>query len=194
MTTFARLLLFATAAGLLLGTPACSPPPPPPAETDPDPTPQEVPLPPATDRDPALQEEPPLPAEAQPDVPAPPVADEEDFPRDVTLNLVFLRGQQFPLPEGQRTPSLIFLSEDNQVHGFAGVNQLNGTYTLEDNRLTFGPLAMTRMAGSPEAMALEQRFSAALEEITAWRLDGTTLELLAGTTPMARFEPAPSQD
>ncbi len=52
-----------------------------------------------------------------------------------------------------------FSLADGTVTGDGGVNNFNGTYRLSDKDISFSPLASTRMAGSPEAMEQETRFS-----------------------------------
>ena len=53
--------------------------------------------------------------------------------------------------------------EGDRVFGTGGVNRYAGEYTLDGDRLSLGPLASTRMAGSPEADQAELEFFAALE-------------------------------
>lgn len=48
------------------------------------------------------------------------------------------------------------------VTGFSGCNRYRGGFTLEGNRLTVGPLAGTKMACPPPAMAIETAFHEAL--------------------------------
>jgi heat shock protein HslJ len=62
---------------------------------------------------------------------------------------------------GIRQPELGFDGE-GRLHGCAGVNRVMGSYTVSDGVLTCGQVAMTMMAGPPEAMAYEQAFVAAL--------------------------------
>jgi len=51
-----------------------------------------------------------------------------------------------------------------KTNGSGGVNSFSGTYEASgDSSISFGPLASTRMAGPPEAMAQEAKFFAALE-------------------------------
>ena len=50
----------------------------------------------------------------------------------------------------------------NKVWGTLGCNRFTGTYAQDDFRLSFGPLATTRMACPPANMKTEQRVSAAL--------------------------------
>ena len=72
----------------------------------------------------------------------------------------------------------ITFTADGQVSGSAGVNRFSGTARLDGDRLTIGPLRMTRMAGSPEAMDAESAFLRAFDEVVAVRLDGDDLTLL----------------
>ncbi|HEX7155123.1 MAG TPA: META domain-containing protein [Thermoanaerobaculia bacterium] len=81
-------------------------------------------------------------------------------------------------------PSLRFTSTD--VTGNTGCNQLSGTYTVEGDALTFGPLITTKRAclgANPE-----QEFLRALEATRRWRVADHQLELLDGNgAVVARF-------
>ncbi|WP_405225911.1 YbaY family lipoprotein [Lentisalinibacter sediminis] len=89
--------------------------------------------------------------------------------------LMRLEGEEVaPLSDGRR-PSLQF--EADRVHGFAGCNRLTGGYRTDGAALDFAQLAMTRMACA-EGMDLEQRFSAALERVTGYAIEGGRLLLL----------------
>ncbi len=52
-----------------------------------------------------------------------------------------------------------------RVSGFAGCNRFNGTYDLKDGKISFGPLAVTRMACTTSAGALEQPYLDALAHV-----------------------------
>jgi heat shock protein HslJ len=53
-----------------------------------------------------------------------------------------------------------------RANGFSGCNRFTGTYDLTDGKLSFGPLASTRMACAPgPGSALEQPFLAGLTSI-----------------------------
>ena len=52
--------------------------------------------------------------------------------------------------------SLAF-GHDGRMSGSTGVNQLTASYSLTADYLTFGPLATTRRAGTPEQMEQEHR-------------------------------------
>jgi len=76
------------------------------------------------------------------------------------------------------TPWLTF-DGDGQVFGLAGVNRVRGTWRLDAQTLTFGPVVSTLMAGPPDAMTREQQVLRLLgEPVTVTALDdGETLEL-----------------
>ena len=57
---------------------------------------------------------------------------------------------------GRATPFLTF-DGDGQVFGLAGVNRVRGTWRLDAQTLTFGPVVSTLMAGPPDAMTREQQ-------------------------------------
>jgi heat shock protein HslJ len=110
-----------------------------------------------------------------------------------TWRLVSLNGQDItPRVTSLSKPPTITFAADAGISGFAGVNRFTGRLDksgLANGTFKTSPLAMTRMAGPPEAMQLEGEFATALSKATAFRLDGDTLELLAGTSPLATFEP-----
>lgn len=63
-----------------------------------------------------------------------------------------------------------FLSAE-KVAGSGGVNRFSGTCTIIGEKLKFGALAVTRMAGPPAVMNQENAFLTALAAITSYRLD-----------------------
>lgn len=81
--------------------------------------------------------------------------------------------------EGARrtTPWLTF-DGDGQVFGLAGVNRVRGTWELDGDSLTFGPVVSTLMAGPPESMTCEQQVLRLLgAPVTVSAPDDDTLEL-----------------
>lgn len=46
---------------------------------------------------------------------------------------------------GER-PRFEFHNVDKKIFGFGGCNQINGSYQIEGNQISIGPLASTRMA------------------------------------------------
>ena len=101
--------------------------------------------------------------------------------------LVELNGRVAPLAANGTHASLLLAADGNTASGYAGCNQFTGTYTLAGASLTFGPLAMTRMY-CENAQALEDDYTKALAATTGQRMVNGHLELLAGTTMVARFK------
>ncbi|CBV41535.1 META domain-containing protein [Halomonas elongata] len=95
---------------------------------------------------------------------------------DSYWRLVELKGESVEASQGQREAHLVLHSEANRVAGATGCNQLSGSYRLEGDRLSFGPLATTRMACMNGA-DVESRFLAALEDTTSYRVLADRLEL-----------------
>jgi len=91
-----------------------------------------------------------------------------------------------------KLPSLTLDAATGRVTGMAGVNRFSGSFTFQDPALSFGPLAVTRMAGPESDMKLEADFIAALGRVTAWKADGLMMSLLAGETEVARFQGLPA--
>jgi putative lipoprotein len=99
-----------------------------------------------------------------------------------------VEGAEVPPPAADRRQPNVIFGADGRMTGFSGINRFSGAYTVEGQNLKFSNLAMTRMAGTPEAMAVEQKIVAALRATTGWRMAGGKLELLAGDRVVARFE------
>ena len=80
-----------------------------------------------------------------------------------------------------------------QVQGFGGCNRLAGSYTIDGDRLTVGPLAGTMMACPEPAMAVESAFSKALTGTLHFRIDDGNLMLTpeSGSEPALVFAAAP---
>ena len=57
---------------------------------------------------------------------------------------------------------VLTLGSDGSLSGHTGVNSLTGSYEMSEGALSFSPLATTRMAGPPELMDQEVRFTEAL--------------------------------
>jgi heat shock protein HslJ len=91
-----------------------------------------------------------------------------------------LSGFSDPVPATGRPLTLRLESATKRVSGFAGVNRIQGSYELNGSSLRFGPLAATRMAGPPDAMAREAAFLNALEKVSRWKSGSSLIELLAG--------------
>jgi copper homeostasis protein (lipoprotein) len=101
--------------------------------------------------------------------------------------LVELDGAAVEPVDGGRAAHLVLDLEESRAAGSGGVNRIMGTFVLAEGELSFGPLATTMMAGPEEAMQHERAFLDALARVTSYELEGSTLTLLAGDEPIARF-------
>lgn len=89
----------------------------------------------------------------------------------------------------QREPYLLLSTTDSRVTGTGGCNGAGSTYELDGgDRLKLGRGFSTMMA-CPKGMDIEQRFLRSLETVAAYRIKGSSLELLdAKGGTVARFE------
>jgi heat shock protein HslJ len=95
------------------------------------------------------------------------------------------------VPTGARVPSVTF-SEGGAINGNSGVNTFRGTVdvqALQAGRWQAGALATTRMAGTPDAMALEASFLQALAGANEATLKDGLLELKGGGQVLLRLQP-----
>jgi len=70
--------------------------------------------------------------------------------------------------------SLAFAA-DGAISGNGNINRFNGRITVEETTLKVGPLASTKMAGPPAAMAQESKYLQALRSATSLRVEGDSL-------------------
>ena len=57
----------------------------------------------------------------------------------------------------ESVPTLNFNSETGRIHGYTGINIVNGNYSYEGRRLSLSGLGVTMMAGPEDEMALERK-------------------------------------
>ena len=94
---------------------------------------------------------------------------------------------------GGKPLDIELLAADMRVGGFSGCNRYSGSYSLageaeQGSALTFGPMAGTMMACA-EGAELERAYLQMLGQVTAYRLQGDTLSLLAGAEVVATYRP-----
>ncbi|WP_331609809.1 YbaY family lipoprotein [Povalibacter sp.] len=107
---------------------------------------------------------------------------------DMEWQLVRLGTTPAVIDSPQSAPRLTLQASDKRVTGSGGCNRFTGSYTLEGQRLKFGPIAVTMMA-CVKGMEQERAFHQALNQVTAWRMNGEMLELLnAGNVPVLTLE------
>jgi heat shock protein HslJ len=90
--------------------------------------------------------------------------------------LVSMPGAEPAVPAA-RVPTLGF-DATARVAGLSGVNRYGARVDAGPGWLRVGGAMSTRMAGSPEAMALESEFLSRLQRAGGWRTDGERLRLL----------------
>jgi len=93
-------------------------------------------------------------------------------------NVKEVDGQSFKPLKGGRDAHLRLDEKQKRATGYSGVNSFSGSFETSAASLSFGPIAATRRAGPPPAMAFETAFFRALGETKRYRISGETLELL----------------
>lgn len=76
-----------------------------------------------------------------------------------------------------RLQVVLEIAADGAISGTGGCNRMTGKATISEDKITFGPIAATRMACTPAAMEQEGRFFVALRDARAWRIDPTRRKL-----------------
>jgi len=113
----------------------------------------------------------------------------------VSWRLSSLAGETPPVSTTMARP-IIARFEAGRVSGFSGCNNFMGSYAVEDDVLTFGPLAGTMMACAEPDMAIESAFRAALSDTTRYSISADQLELFSESGSGLTFtaEPPPRLD
>ena len=118
------------------------------------------------------------------DVNTPPFIDRTNADQNITekyWKLITLERQPVTMAEGQERESYFTLKEaDNRLTGFAGCNDLMGTYQLEaGNRLRFPQVGTTRMACP--GLAVDEAAVVEVFNLTDnYTISGDTLNLNVG--------------
>ena len=100
---------------------------------------------------------------------------------------------KLPPRGGKQTPYLELNAKEHRVSGFSGCNRVTGSYELNEDRLSFGAMAGTRMA-CITGMDVEQRFLETLPRVAKWKIAGRTLYLLdSGGSFLARLAAIPDE-
>lgn len=108
--------------------------------------------------------------------------------QDTYWKLTRLNGKPVTAAFKQREPHLVLHSVEMRLAGSGGCNRLMGRYQLDGKKISFGQIAMTRMA-CPAGMQQEKEFVDTLARIRSWQISGQHLDLFAEAgTPVARFE------
>lgn len=87
-----------------------------------------------------------------------------------------------------KRPSIQFAADSNHASGSTGCNRFAGPYTVSGSSLTFGALAVTRMACIDSAVNVQETaFTDALGAIGRFAIAGDTLTLYSGDSARLRF-------
>jgi heat shock protein HslJ len=78
--------------------------------------------------------------------------------------------------------------EDGAVAGSSGCNSYSGTYQIEGDSMTIGPLASTLMACTAELLGQETFYFELLAQTDSYEVSGDQLTLMSGDTVLIRFE------
>lgn len=79
--------------------------------------------------------------------------------------------------------------EEGAVAGKAPINRFHGSVDASGSSISFGPMAVTRMAGPPDLMAAEHAFLTALERVTSRDEAGQALVLTGPGVELAFQRP-----
>ncbi len=77
--------------------------------------------------------------------------------------------------------------EDGGVSGIASCNNYFGSYTVDGDSLTFGPLGSTLMACEGPIQDQETAYLTLLSQVDAYAVDGDTLTLRSGGADIITF-------
>jgi heat shock protein HslJ len=128
----------------------------------------------------------PIPSEAL--VTASPAANKQEVKADPEIVRQEMTGEWRLVAIDQRqlsqggTPTVVF-GEEGNCWGNTGINNFRTTFKLEGpghGKVKLGPAAVTRKAGPPEAMALENLFLERFESANSYEVDGDLLYLHSG--------------
>ena len=99
-----------------------------------------------------------------------------------------INGQPAATIGPNQRPWLSFQVDSSRVTGFAGCNRFSGPFRHDGASLTFGALAMTRMACADSALnAQESAFAAALHDTDHYVISADTLTLMQATARKVRL-------
>jgi heat shock protein HslJ len=70
-------------------------------------------------------------------------------------------------------PPNLKLSE-NKISGYSSCNRFHGTYTMEENKITFSHIVITKML-CPETNEIESAYLEALSNVQRWEYKGENL-------------------
>jgi heat shock protein HslJ len=92
-------------------------------------------------------------------------------------------------PRFEQEPYIQLQATDNKsgkMRGYGGCNQIQGSYSIDGEKLIFGPIMATRRYC--EQMEFENNFTVALGKTDTFRISEDLLSLYRGKTLLAEFK------
>lgn len=119
------------------------------------------------------------------------------YQKDTTIRLletywrlVELNGNEVKPPRQEKDEIyLVMMKAGNRLEGFAGCNQIGGTYELDGSRLNFANVIGT-MVSCPDT-EIENLFLDALKTVDSYKISDNTLLLNKEGVVLARFRQSP---
>lgn len=112
-----------------------------------------------------------------------------------------LVGTSWTLKEAESTAAdltafpITAVFEEGTMSGKAPVNSYTAPYEVEaDTEIQIGPVAATKMAGPPAAMAAEGAYFALLDQVSGFVVSSEQLQLIANGEPVLVYEPATADE
>jgi heat shock protein HslJ len=99
-----------------------------------------------------------------------------------------MNGQPVITPEGDREVHIILAKDgaETRLKGFAGCNNMGGSYSLRENSIKFTVISTKMMCS--ERMDIENFLFSALEKADRYEINGETLQLYQGNKLLIVFE------
>ena len=103
--------------------------------------------------------------------------------------LAEMNGEPVQTPAGVREVHIILTVSDqeNRIKGFAGCNNLGGSFKQDGKKISFSAFS-TKMMCAPAQMKIEDFLFQALTATDNYELKGETLSLMEGQTQLATFQ------
>ncbi len=102
-----------------------------------------------------------------------------------TWRLVEVEGKTVDTAKLQRPAEFTFNKADQRISGSAGCNNIFGKFTVSADKLTFSPLAATKMAC--QDMSVESSFLSVTGKVNNWKVTEGFLVLSQDGTALAKF-------
>ncbi|WP_158618170.1 META domain-containing protein [Chitinophaga lutea] len=102
-----------------------------------------------------------------------------------TWRLVEVQGQAVDTTKLQRPAEFTFDKTEQRISGSAGCNNIFGKFTVAADKLTFSPLAATKMAC--QDMSVESKFLSITDKVNNWKVTEGFLVLSQDGTALAKF-------